>query len=1454
MATTVEPREGAQPYVDADEYIDFQLAKTQSQIKTTEVLTSASWLGIAVLSYVLTFVILDQWIMPGGFSNWARAVWLGGLVCGGGGWLIWRILLPWFRTIHELYAAKMIESADPTLKSSLLNLIDLQLHGKESLSPLVKVSMEKRAAVELSKVDVDHAVNHQSLLRLAYVLLAVLVVCSLYVMLSPKDAFSSVQRLLLPASQMQVATQTTIANVTPEDTKVLAGELLTVEADILGQSPPQVTLVYTTEDREFVDQPVDMQRLEDGVSRYRGVISGEKGRGLMQSISYRIEAGDARTRDFQVQVVEPPSSKVETVAYAFPSYMRLDPKTQLGGHIDGWEGTKVVVTAVTNIPVASALLVMTDTENPQAKGEEIRMTVRDGTTLTAEWTLGFRSDGTFARYYHIDCTTAAGESDPQPVVYAIKIQPDQRPDVALLHPTQDLERPANAVIPLLVKAADPDFQLRFVTLRIEKGGEEIHSASLLDEERQTFEGTHDLQLDKLTATGLKPGDELLYWIEARDNKQPNGNRSTTPRLKIKISSPAKAEELAQQLEQDRQRQQEQLEQANPDRNPNPEEPGEPEADPNQAQRPQQPGEQKPEAKPGEPKPAEDPANPDEPKNNDPENPGQPQPRPDKPEAGPSKQPGQPGDKQQKKPGNKAERQPGEQQPGAANSEKSPDGQKGPPDKSTDDKPDASNERGEGGEPGSKPRNKRGPADDQTALQKLLQRQQENPEATPDEPENDSRPEDNSDQQQPGTGKGPKTPSERPMPSKTEKPRQENEDDKSASDSDPGQSEKPEKSSPKSDKAKSQPGTEKSKSGSNQTENKPGEKSQNQPSPTEKKNGNQGGGEEKSPTEKTPTEKTPGETPMPNEGAPPDKSEKPGKPASKSNAPRENDPNGKSMKKDADGNPEPGQPQDKSAQKPSEKTAEGTPQTGADAKKPGEKEPTEKTAKSANNQAGKAAEEGGKENSPEQKGTGAGKKATDEERPDSETTQKGPGTGQKPGSKKEPGSAPTKPGSEESPEKMPGEETPAEEGPDAVKKKATGEEKGAAKGQEKPDSEKAPRARNDLDREPNTKPGAMRKSDDPREPGTKGERGSKDPDATKAKPDGSERIEEPMKGTNKKSDQPAEKRPGSDPSQNEPNPGAGQKNQKSKQADTGEGGGNTPQDQGTPGSKQKGTGDTQKQSGDQAPAEKKQGGQPGSKEGEGSKTRPAEKGNQTPQEGGNQPGKNDPMPGGEGEQKPGEQPGQPKAGEGQPGKGGQPMGAAPKGGQPPQGGRPGKGTGAGGAPGEGGLNPDQPGDQEGNGPGEPDGQRRNLPPAEQDQAAQEAEEKANEEFARKASNLVLKKLRKELDRGEVDQQLLDELGWTKEDMEKFVKRLESQLQDPGEDDSPEAAARRRQFEETLKTLGLSAKTRKRAVASGKTTRVNEIGTRKVAPPPEYQELFEEYTKELAKPTNSPAKNP
>lgn len=1536
MATTVEPRGGTQPYVDADEYIDFQLAKTQSQIKTTELLTSAGWLGLAVLGYVLTFVVLDQWVIPGGFGALARSIWLGILLVGGGTWLSWRILLPGFKTVHELYAAKMIESADPTLKSSLLNLIDLHQHGKKSQSALVMTSMEKRAAVELSKVNVDQAIDRQTLLRVAYGLLAMVVACCLYVMLSPKDAFSSVQRLLLPSTQLAVATRTLIANVTPEDTRVLAGEMLTIEADILGQTPEQVKVVYTTADREFVDQPVEMQRLEEGTSRYRGIISGEKGRGLMQALSYRLEAGDARTRDFNVQVLEPPTSKAEKVSYTFPTYMKLDPKIHPGGHIDAWEGTRVVVSATTNLPVKSALLVMTDTDNPLAKGEEVRMQITNGKQLTAEWTLGFRSDGTFARYYHIECTTPAGESDPQPTVYAIKIQPDQRPDVSLLHPTQDLERPANAVVPLSIRASDPDFQLRFVTLRVEKGGEEMLNAALLDHERATYEGTHDLHLDKLGATGLKPGDEILYWIEARDNKQPHGNRSVTSRLKIKITPPVKADEVAQQLEQDRQKQQEQLEQADAANNPNGEQQPPPAGTPDQPRQPPQP------PKNGERRPQ------DQPPRDRKDNPNEPPADPETDAANPSEKEPQPGDKNaagEPRPnqGQPDQNQPAKNQPGKDPSGRPKPGQQGqgqeprgaqdqPGDSPNDDNPPGKpDQQGTGngrdrpqpnssrpnsprnGQPSkSEPQQPR-PADDPTALQKFIEKQQKEAESNPDAGDQQSGQEQDGAGQKSGAG-------DQPMSDSQDRPRQAQDNPKSDGDSSQpkpdSQNADPQNKADQSNPTGNQPGRRPNQRSQDQA-TEPGQqpntgngknqkqadqprpgmdqpKSDRQPDPSqtgaEQGRGQPGndpqakprpGQDNKSGKQSDQKQSDQQSASQPNSGKTDPRKMTPGKTDS---GQRPRDP----MPKPDDADPQGKQSADGTSKKAGQEPAPGDPQkkpmgndTGRGQNPKGENPKSQQPPMPEGTDADGQTAPGDEKSGGEKKNGPGGKQPTDDQAPaGDQPPESGPGNGQRPDSKKK--TAGDKPPSAEgNPDEAPmAEETPAEDGPGATKKTATGKETGKATGQQKPEGQ-APRAENNLERQPGSKTGAMRKSDSP--------------DKTNAKPDGSNRPEESTPADGEKATQPAEKRPGSAPSQKDANPGPGRKNQKSQRPDSGEQGGGTPQDKGTPGSKQAGPGDPQSQPGNQTPDKNAAGGQPSDKTGSGSKSKPSPDGTSRQQPGGNQPSQDqpagEPMPNspdnpendGQPSDKPGadgqpgqDQPAQEKSGSGKSGqeksgqeKSGQDKsgsgqnnssdksGASGKSGGPSKsGGQPGRG-GPAANPGNGGPNDGDPSDgdqppagQPGAGRGQPNAERPNLAPADQDEAAQEAAEKANEEFARKASNLVLKKLRKDLDRGEVDQAMLDELGWKKDDLERFVNRLERQLQDPGDDNSPESIANRRQFEETLKSLGLSTKTKKRKAAGGKPTRVNELSDRKSAPPPEFQELFEEYTKDLAKPAAKP----
>ena len=125
------------------------------------------------------------------------------------------------------------------------------------------------------------------------------------------------------------------------------------------------------------------------------------------------------------------------------------------------------------------------------------------------------------------------------------------------------------------------------------------------------------------------------------------------------------------------------------------------------------------------------------------------------------------------------------------------------------------------------------------------------------------------------------------------------------------------------------------------------------------------------------------------------------------------------------------------------------------------------------------------------------------------------------------------------------------------------------------------------------------------------------------------------------------------------------------------------------------------------------------------------------------------------------------------------------------------------------------------------------------------DEANEEFTKEAANLVLKRLKKEVERGEVDQELLDELGWTPEQMKKFVERMQQQLEDKPDDNSPQAKARQRQFDEMLKNLNVTDKTQRRNDTNKEKQNGEGIGSVRRPPPAEYRELFESYTKSVSK---------
>ena len=83
------------------------------------------------------------------------------------------------------------------------------------------------------------------------------------------------------------------------------------------------------------------------------------------------------------------------------------------------------------------------------------------------------------------------------------------------------------------------------------------------------------------------------------------------------------------------------------------------------------------------------------------------------------------------------------------------------------------------------------------------------------------------------------------------------------------------------------------------------------------------------------------------------------------------------------------------------------------------------------------------------------------------------------------------------------------------------------------------------------------------------------------------------------------------------------------------------------------------------------------------------------------------------------------------------------------------------------------------------------------------------------------------------------------MKKFADRMQEQLEDKGEDDSPKAKAQRRQFEEMLRNLDVTSKTQRRNDNNKEKQAGEGVGSVRRPPPPEYRDWNESVTKSLSK---------
>jgi len=1431
-----------------EKYIDDELRKTRRQVRLVDLTWGALALLVGTLVYLFAVALIDQWVVTGGMGTVARTVALAIYLGGAIGWTAWAVAPLLFRKINPVYAAKAIDQSRPSLKNGLVNF--LMLRGQTSgISPAVFAQIEKQAATGLSQTPLENAVDRSHLLKLAYVLLGTVAVLAIYKIASPKDPIRSVRRVLAPWADIAPPTRVRILDVEPGPAKAFHDHFVKVTAEITGlRRDEQPQVFYSTADGQLVAQSVPMN-LPSGDHRHAAELPPSQG-GLQQDMEYWIVAGDTETAHYPIRVLTTPSIIVEKIEYRYPRYTEVAPETVARqGDISAIEGTEVVITATANEDIKSAHV---DFECDGSR--DLAMAI-SGHTATVAFPLTLNKGTSDAEHasYQIRFVTTDGDENPQPVRHKIDVIKDRPPEITFTEPVaaddkvQTIQQ--DQALNLVIHAADPDYKLSDVRVVAEVNGKPLVSKALMPAPQMEFSGPFLLGGKQL---GLKPGDAIEYWAEAKDNKSPTANAVATSKRKLRVA--------ALDGKRDGARQEGGVQ--NPDGK----------GDPNQdrQQNPQQPNDPKNGTqKPGGRDQRE------QPKPGDAQNPGE-----DPPAAPPAKEDPNADRDRVNNP-----------QPDDANPEREPDpknakaGQRDPKQERNQEQPNADeagaqpNDTDTQQEPGKdgqarqeEPKKVDGKADPGKAMQKILDRiqqeKQENP--RPEDAAKDN-PQDNPQPQEQAAKEKQK---QQEKQNKTEKEQQEQGSDGGESEGD-GQGENgegadPEGAAGKGDKGKGAEGKgAEGKGAEGKGENETG-------NPASKPGADQ---------------QNPGEAANDNPGAQPKAQRpQPGKDPAKN-------PSGNNQEQNAPGKNQPGEKRADDAANPKDKNnpggvgernednpPQGKPEEGADQGLGKEKDGQAKEGQAKEGQA-KGADEGA-----QGADGGAGADPKDGAMP-KDAGAKGEGTATD-GQKGQPGQPPNKntgskpddaasgepgkqPGAENATQPSDGNE-PASDGsesgdnakddPTGKPSKQTPKSAAGAKYTDKPKnaSKDDPLAPADAARPDGAKPEANsaepdkepREGNDPSEKTDASGAPKPQPGATKpGKSDQRATDQQPGKKSEKPGNPSQENKDASasNPKQ-QGKTGGGAKDPSSKGSPkpTQEDNGKAPESKNSEANAQKPSADPQSpanniknqsntkgQEGDQAGA----GGRGGGKKSDGAGTGSAGQNTEAEDGGGRGQTSGD----GETANRPGDkQPGQAE-------KGGAPSdqagaGSTTRAGEQKQTGTTtakqqttgpagaGEGT-AGGAEGVGEAQSNPTG-----GAGMPGTDGAAQAPPRQETQRDPTEDEANLEYAKKATDLAVEYLKDQLAKGKPDQELLDDLQWTREDMDSFVRQWDRFKKQENSADPAE----RKQFEERLEDLGL--RPRGTALKGG---RVNEQRTpvlrdkARSEPPPEYRQQYRVFSSGGAK---------
>ncbi|MCG8599193.1 MAG: hypothetical protein MI807_03535 [Verrucomicrobiales bacterium] len=336
------------------------------------------------------------------------------------GW--WFLVRPLSRRFTLTHMARILEIRHPELQERISTAVEL-LSSDDPES--IKGSEELIAAVVDSAVDDVETVDPKTEFKPAktnkFLLLAVVFasIIAATLLIWPKQSWTLMTRALAPFLDIGNAYADSLV-IDPGDIRIAKGDIVTVEMSVRHKRLRRAEIRRLLPDgSDSVERMTLIGEEDDGTKRFSLTFPN-----VEESFQYRVRAGAALSRYFDVETVEPPTVDSLTIRYDYPEYTGLEPRTEPteSGEIRAVGHTRVSLTATVNKAVQSSKMILNSTREmpaPTVNGNELTWQFELLSGMSGNW--------------HLELSDLDGFSN-SPVTFPIEVLPDKAPTVQITQP------------------------------------------------------------------------------------------------------------------------------------------------------------------------------------------------------------------------------------------------------------------------------------------------------------------------------------------------------------------------------------------------------------------------------------------------------------------------------------------------------------------------------------------------------------------------------------------------------------------------------------------------------------------------------------------------------------------------------------------------------------------------------------------------------------------------------------------------------------------------------------------------------------------------------------------------------------------------------------------------------------------------------------------------------------